>query len=91
MFIISYWTKTVVDSRIFMSGVVTIANIFIWFYVLRTFVDNIDNWHLVLTYAIGCAVGTMLSVFVSNQEKDRKNKKLKKALAKLKKPALVIE
>ena len=91
MFVISYWTKAVVESRIFMSGIITVINIFIWFYILRTFVDNLDNLYLVLTYALGCAIGTMLSSLVSNQEKTRKNKKVKKALTKLKEQALVLE
>jgi len=75
MFVIAYWTKTVVESRIYMSGVITIVNILIWFYVLRTFVDNLDNWYLVMFYALGCAVGTMLSSYVSNKEKARKKRK----------------
>ncbi len=91
MFIISLWTKTVVESRVYMSGLVTIVNILIWYYVLRTFVDNIDNWYLVASYALGCAVGTMLSGFISNQGKARKSKKVKQALAKLESKSLVTE
>ncbi len=91
MFIIAYWTKAVVESRIYMSGAITIINILIWFYVLRTFIDNLDNWYLVLSYALGCATGTMLSTLVSNQEKVRKNKKVKSALTKLKTESLVTE
>ena len=91
MFVIAYWTKTVVESRVYMSGAVTIVNILIWFYVLRTFVDNIDNWQLVISYALGCAVGTMLSGLVSNQETARKNKKVKQALSKLETKSLVTE
>ncbi len=67
MFIIAYWTKAVVESQVYISGVVTVVNILIWYYVLRTFVDDINNWYLVLFYAIGCAVGTMLSGVVSNR------------------------
>jgi len=91
MFVIAYWTKTVVESRVYMSGIITIVNVLIWFYVLQTFVDNIDNWYLVMSYALGCAVGTMLSSFVSNQEKARKNRKVKKALTKLGKESLATE
>ena len=91
MFVIAYWTKTVVESRVYMSGAVTIVNILIWFYVLRTFVDNIDNWQLVIFYALGCAAGTMLSGFVSNQETARKSKKVKQALSKLESKSLVTE
>ena len=91
MFVIAYWTKTVVESRVYVSGVVTIANILIWYYVLRTFVDNIDNWYLVLSYALGCAVGTMLSGFISNRETARKSKKVKQALTKLENKSLATE
>jgi hypothetical protein len=75
MFVIAYWTKTVVESRIYMSGVITVVNILIWFYVLRIFVDDLDNWYLVMFYALGCAAGTMLSSYVSNKEKARKKRK----------------
>jgi uncharacterized protein YebE (UPF0316 family) len=91
MFIIAYWTKTVVESRIYMSGLITIINVLIWYYVLQTFVDNINNWYLVLSYALGCAVGTMLSGFVSNKEKARKNKRVKQALSKLGEKSLATE
>lgn len=75
MFVIAYWTKVVVESRIYMSGIITVINILIWFYVLRTFVDNLDNWYLVMSYALGCAAGTMLSSYVSNKEKVIKKRK----------------
>ncbi len=91
MFIIAYWTKTVVESRIYVSGVITIINILIWYYVLQTFVENLDNWYLVMSYALGCAAGTMLSGFVSEKEKARKNKKVKQALSKLEAKSLVTE
>ena len=91
MFIIAYWTKAVVDSKVLMSGIITIVNVLIWFYVLRTFVDDINNWYLVASYALGCATGTMLSSLVSNQAKSRKSRKVKKALAKLESASLVTE
>lgn len=91
MFIIAYWTKTVVESRVYVSGVVTIVNVLIWYYVLQTFVDDINNWYLVLSYALGCAAGTMLSGFVTNHGKARKSKKVKQALAKLENKSLVTE
>jgi ABC-type iron transport system FetAB permease component len=91
MFVIAYWTKTVVESRVYVSGVITIVNVLIWYYVLQTFVDDINNWYLVLSYSLGCAVGTMLSGFVSNKEKARKSRKVKQALAKLEEKSLVTE
>ncbi len=74
MIIIAYWTKTVVDSKIFLSGFVTIINIFIWYYVLQTFVDDISNWTLVIPYAVGCAVGTMIPSIISKGHSSRKRK-----------------
>ncbi len=94
MFVIAYWTKTVADSRVLASGLVTIVNILIWYYVLQTFVDNLNNWHLVMSYALGCAVGTMLSGYLSNLETARKRKKskeVKQALSGLEKNSLVLE
>jgi hypothetical protein len=91
MFIGAYWTKTVVESRIYASGVITLINVLIWYYVLQTFVDDINNWYLVISYSVGCAVGTMLSSYVSNAEKFRKSKKVKQALTKLGNKSLVTE
>jgi uncharacterized protein YebE (UPF0316 family) len=91
MFVIAYWTKTVVESRVYLSGVVTIVNILIWYYVLQTFVDNINNWQLVISYALGCAVGTMLSGYLSNLETARKGRKVKQALTKLEEKTLATE
>ncbi|MFZ5364331.1 MAG: DUF5698 domain-containing protein, partial [Patescibacteria group bacterium] len=61
MIIITVWTKLVVKTRIFASGAITLVNVLIWYYVLQTVVDNISNWRLVLLYALGCAVGTIIS------------------------------
>ncbi len=63
MLIITAWTKMVTKTKIFASGVITIINIFIWYYVLQTIVENITNWQLVILYAAGCSVGTMASTY----------------------------
>ncbi len=89
MFIVAYWTKTVVESRVYMSGAVTIVNILIWYYVLQTFVEDINNWYLIISYALGCAVGTMLSGYVSNLETKRRGKKKEMAITQLEPKALV--
>ena len=91
MFIITYWTKTVAESRILSSGFLTVVNILIWYYILRIFVDDIDNWYLVLFYAFGCAVGTMLSGFVSINEKARRKRKQKKVITKMEDKVLAVE
>ncbi|MFA7654327.1 MAG: DUF5698 domain-containing protein [Candidatus Magasanikbacteria bacterium] len=61
MIIMATWTKVVSNTQIVASGIITMMNIFVWYYVLRIVIDNINNWHLVLFYAFGCAIGTVLS------------------------------
>lgn len=63
MSIVTLWTKLVVETRVVASGVVTMINILIWYYVLQKIVDDISNWQLVLLYAFGCAVGTVISTY----------------------------
>jgi hypothetical protein len=63
MVIATAWTKLVSDSQIMASGVVTLINIFIWFYVLQTMVENIHNWGVVMLYALGCALGTVMTMY----------------------------
>lgn len=61
MIIIAGWTKSVVKEQIITSGVITFVNILIWYYVLETVVNDINNIKLVLLYALGCSIGTMLA------------------------------
>jgi uncharacterized protein YebE (UPF0316 family) len=63
MIIVTLWTKLVVETRVMASGAITMVNILIWYYVLQKIVDNIDNWRLVLLYALGCAIGTIISTY----------------------------
>lgn len=56
MIVVSAWTNLVAKAKILASGAVTVVNILIWYYVLRTFIDDIANINLVLVYALGCAV-----------------------------------
>ena len=61
MIIISMWTRFVSESKIMASGITTVVNIFIWYYVLQSVIDDIENINLVALYALGCAVGTMIT------------------------------
>lgn len=61
MLIVTAWTKVVTKNQIIASGAVTMINILIWYYVLETVISNINNWQLILLYAFGCALGTVLS------------------------------
>jgi uncharacterized protein YebE (UPF0316 family) len=60
MIIVALWTRFVTQANILMSGVITIINIFIWYYVIQTVVDNLGDWTTIVPYALGCAIGTML-------------------------------
>lgn len=91
MFIVVYWTKTIVDSRIYMSGLVTLVNVLIWFYVLRTFMDDLNNWYVVISYALGCATGTMVCGLLSKYERSMKKKKSKLNINRIENKALVTE
>lgn len=61
MVIISVWTRMVSETKVMASGLVTVVNIFIWYYVLQTVTDDIKNLGLVALYASGCAIGTMIT------------------------------
>ncbi len=61
MIVISAWTHMVSETRVIASGLTTVLNILIWYYVLQSVMDNIGNVHNILLYALGCAVGTMLT------------------------------
>ncbi len=70
MVIVTAWTKVVTRTKIIASGVITLINILIWYYVLETIVKDINNWRLVLLYAFGCALGTMLAtLYFANDER----------------------
>lgn len=60
MIIVTAWTKVVTDTKVLASGAITVINILIWYYVLQSIVEDISNWRLVLLYALGCAIGTVL-------------------------------
>lgn len=75
MIIISFWTKFVSETRILASGAVTMINIFIWYYVLQAVVDQIENIFLVVLYAFGCAIGTMLATIYFRFQEQQQIKK----------------
>lgn len=72
MIIVSTWTKLVSETRVLWSGAVTFINIIIWYYVLETIVNDIGNWKLVLLYAVGCALGTMVGTYFFHLREKRK-------------------
>jgi uncharacterized protein YebE (UPF0316 family) len=73
MLVVTVWTKVVTKTQVVASGVVTMINILIWYYVLQAIIDDINNWKLVLLYAFGCALGTSLSTYVFQILEKREN------------------
>lgn len=74
MAIIATWTKAVTETKIILSGVVTVVNVLIWYYVLETVINNIANTQVILQYAAGCALGTMLTTAYFNWQAGKKAK-----------------
>ena len=72
MIIVTAWTKTVTKTKVLASGVITVINILIWYYVLDKIVNNLENIWIVLSYAFGCAVGTMISTYYLGYKEKRK-------------------
>jgi ABC-type iron transport system FetAB permease component len=75
MIIISTWTKVVTETKVVVSGIVTIVNVLIWYYVLQAVVNDVTNFKLVAMYAIGCAIGTMLSTAFFRLNDAKKSRK----------------
>lgn len=80
MLIVTVWTKLVTKTQVLASGIVTVVNIFIWYYVLQTIIDDINNWRLVILYALGCAIGTAGSTYFFQiyEKKQRAAKRAKR-------------
>ena len=71
MIIVTFWTKWVTENKIIASGSITVLNVLVWYYVLQTIVSDIKNWHLVLLYAFGCSVGTMICTYLFKDKEER--------------------
>ena len=70
MLIVTTWTKFVTRTKVIASGLITMINVLVWYYVLQSIVDNIGNFGLVLLYALGCSLGTVMgTLFFSSKEK----------------------
>lgn len=81
MVIVTAWTKVVTKTQVLASGIVTFINILIWYYVLRVVVDDINNANLVLLYALGCALGTVICTLYY-QLHERKRRTARKTRAR---------
>ncbi len=76
MMIVTAWTKLVTKSQILASGIVTLINVLIWYYVLQRIVADISNWRLVLLYATGCALGVVISSYFFQKQEAKAAKAL---------------
>lgn len=72
MLILTVWTKMVTKSMVLASGAVTMINVLIWYYVIQTIIEDINNWELVVLYAFGCAIGTVLGTLYYQWDEKRK-------------------
>jgi hypothetical protein len=63
MIIGTIWTKVVNKSQVWASGIITMIQIIIWYYVIQAIVADIHNWVIIISYALGCSLGTMLSTY----------------------------
>jgi len=77
MIVVTAWTTVVSDSKVLKSGLITTINVLIWYYILNIFVNDINNWQLIVMYTAGCSVGTMLTTYFFKLQK-RKAKAVKK-------------
>ncbi len=80
MIISASWTKSVSKANVALTGAITSVNIFIWYYVIRTVVENLDNWFAIIPYTAGCAIGAMIGAI--DQEKVMKRLRRMFAAAK---------
>jgi len=73
MVVIASWTKVVTGSKVVVSGIITVVNVLIWYYVLDKVVNDLGNVQIVLLYAAGCAIGTMITTayFGWKESKDK--------------------
>lgn len=60
MLISAHWTKAVSKANVALTGLITTVNIFIWYYVIRVVVEDLNNWQKIVPYVLGCSLGAML-------------------------------
>ncbi|MFA6430225.1 MAG: DUF5698 domain-containing protein [Candidatus Paceibacterota bacterium] len=71
MLIVTAWTESVTKAKVLASGAITTVNVLIWYYILNRIMDNIDNTFIVVVYAIGCAIGTMIGTYYLSQREKK--------------------
>lgn len=74
MIIATIWTRFVSQGKMFASAFITFVNILIWYYVLQEIISDLSDWTIIILYALGCAVGTMIGMFLFDREQKPKLK-----------------
>ena len=64
MVIATIWTRFVSQGKMVASSFVTFVNILIWYYVLRQIITDLNDWTNIVLYAAGCAVGTLIGMYL---------------------------
>ena len=77
MVIITLWTKYVAETKVTASTLITFVNVFVWYYVLRMVIEDINDFSVITWYALGCAAGTAISLILPTHL-ERYIKKLKR-------------
>lgn len=58
------WAKYVQEARVWASTLITMSHVFVWYFVLKTVIEQLNNMNVVFMYAIGCGLGNMLAIVV---------------------------
>jgi len=87
MIISASWTKSVSKANVALTGAITSVNIFIWYYVIRVVVENLDNWYAIVPYTAGCALGAMLGAV----DREKAMKRIRKQFAAAKARAATVQ
>ena len=54
--------KAIQRSKCFYSAIITFINIWVWYYIIASVVENLNNFWLIFVYAIGCALGNYVTL-----------------------------
>jgi uncharacterized protein YebE (UPF0316 family) len=83
MILNTLWAKYVAETKVFLTTSVTMIHVFIWYYVLHTVIEQINDIGIVLSYAFGCGVGTVIAFWAMEQYTRRSTaRRTKKAARK---------
>jgi uncharacterized protein YebE (UPF0316 family) len=69
------WAKYVQETRVYASTMITVAHVFVWYYVLRTVIEQVNDISVVVMYAAGCGMGNLLVIMIGEQIKKRSTSK----------------